>query len=300
MMELRHLDYFITMCEELHFTKAAQKLGISQPTLSQQIRALEQSMDTPLFDRIGKKVIVTEAGKILYHHCLQVFNEIGQAQLAIRELEGLNKGEIMIGCSGNHLLIRSIIDFHEKYPGIRLQVSELSTEETKRGLLSNELDLGIVFLPVEDDQLSSIALYTENLALLVPAEHPLAAMSNVDLRSLQNLPMALLPQKFLVRQLIDRAARKHGFSFHPILEMSTLDSLVKFVAQGIALTILPETYISDIGLESVRKVAIVNPTPQRTVGIVYRNNKYISAATKMFIESIKDRIPHTNSLPFED
>ena len=292
-MELRHLDYFITMCEELHFTKAAQKLGISQPTLSQQIRALEQNMDTPLFDRVGKKVIVTEAGKILYRHCLQVFNELGQAQMAIRELEGLNKGEIRIGCSGNHLLLPSIIAFHEKYPGIMLQVSELSTEETKRGLLNNELDLGVVFLPIEDDQIDSISLYTENLALVVPASHPLAGLKEIELQTLQTQPMALLPHKFFVRQMIDRAAKKNGFSFLPVLEMSTLDSLVKIVAQGTALTILPETYISGIEQEPIRKISIINPTPQRSVGIVYRNNKYISAATKVFIEYIKERLPHS-------
>jgi len=295
-MELRHLDYFMTMCEQLHFTRAAEKLGISQPTLSQQIRVLEQSIDTLLFDRVGKKVIVTEAGKILYKHCLLVFNELGQAQVAIKELEGLNKGEITIGCSGNHLLIPSIAAFHHQYPGIRLQVSELSTEETTRGLLNNELDIGVVFLPVEDEQINSIPLYTENLALLVPSSHPLANESEIELNKLNTLPMALLPQKFLVRQLIDRATKKHSFAIEPIIEMSTLNSLVKFVEHGIASTILPETYISSIDKRHIHKLSIVNPTPQRTVGIVYRNNKYISAASKAFIEHIKVHLPHSYAI----
>lgn len=283
------------MCQELHFTNAAQKLGISQPTLSQQIRTLEQNIGTLLFDRVGKKVILTEAGKILFRHCLRVFDELEQAQLAIQELEGLKKGNITVGCSGNYLLISSIISFNEKYPGIKIHVSELSTEETKRGLLDNQFDLGVVFLPVEDEQLDSIALYTESLCLLVPAGHPLAAKQHVELEQLKQLPLALLPPKFLVRQIIDRATREQGFMVSPILEMTTLDSLLELVKQNVALTILPETYLSGMRTEYISKCSITNPTPQREVGIVYRNDKFVSSAASTFIEHIKQTFQRKGS-----
>ncbi|TMV52851.1 LysR family transcriptional regulator [Paenibacillus mesophilus] len=292
-MELRYLEYFMTMCQELHFTRASEKLGISQPTLSQQIRALEQETDTLLFDRVGKKVVVTEAGKILYRHCVRMFDELGQAQSAIRELKGLQRGEIRIGCSGNHMLINSVISFHQLYPGIQISVAELSTEETRQGLLDNRLDLGVVFLPVEGEQLESIPLYTEKLSLAVPYHHPLAEATEIELDRLKQMPMALLPPKFLVRQLVDRATKSKGFRFQPVLEMTTLDSLMELVFRNIALTILPDTYLTGTDPKRTRRITIVDPTPQRVVGIVYRNDMFISSATKVFIEYLKQtfRIP---------
>ncbi|GAA3408133.1 LysR substrate-binding domain-containing protein [Paenibacillus hodogayensis] len=276
------------MCEELHFTRAAEKLGISQPTLSQQIRALELETDTLLFDRVGKKVIVTEAGKLLYRHALRVFDELGQAQNAVRELKGLKQGEIRIGCAGNHMLVSPLISFHRMYPGITINAAELSTEETRHGLLDNRLDLGVVFLPVEGEQLESIPLYTENLCLAVSESHPLAEYSQIGLEQLRDMPMALLPGKFLVRQLIDRATQTKGFRFRPVLELTTLDSLLELVARDVASTILPETYLSGTGQQKrMRRIPIVNPTPQRVVGIVYRNDIFMSAASRAFIDNLR-------------
>ncbi|MFB9752334.1 LysR substrate-binding domain-containing protein [Paenibacillus hodogayensis] len=282
------MEYFVAMCEELHFTRAAEKLGISQPTLSQQIRALELETDTLLFDRVGKKVIVTEAGKLLYRHALRVFDELGQAQNAVRELKGLKQGEIRIGCAGNHMLVSPLISFHRMYPGITINAAELSTEETRHGLLDNRLDLGVVFLPVEGEQLESIPLYTENLCLAVSESHPLAEYSQIGLEQLRDMPMALLPGKFLVRQLIDRATQTKGFRFRPVLELTTLDSLLELVARDVASTILPETYLSGTGQQKrMRRIPIVNPTPQRVVGIVYRNDIFMSAASRAFIDNLR-------------
>src|SRR5699024_3949932 len=96
-MELRQLEYFTAVSNELHFSRAAEKLNIAQPTLSQEIKTLEDEMGIPLFDRIGKKTALTEVGKILLHHSQRVFFEIEQAQAALRDLNGLQTGKLMIG-----------------------------------------------------------------------------------------------------------------------------------------------------------------------------------------------------------
>src|SRR4051794_11976840 len=111
-VDYRLLVYFLAVCEELHFTKAAEKLGISQPTLSQQIRLLEDRVGSPLFQRIGKKIYVTEAGEILRKHSRNIFHELEQAQMAMNELQGMQRGRLRIGCSGNHLLTATIMTFH--------------------------------------------------------------------------------------------------------------------------------------------------------------------------------------------
>ncbi|MGN7396690.1 LysR family transcriptional regulator [Peribacillus frigoritolerans] len=293
-MELRQLEYFKAIYEELHFTKAAEKIGIAQPTLSQQIRILEDEIGTPLFDRIGKKVIVTEAGKILHNHYIQSSDHLKQAQVAIGELQGLQQGTITIGCSGNHLLTSSIIEFYKQYPGIKISVSELSTEETKKRLLENELDLGVVFLPLENKQLESIVLHQEELCLAISIHHELANNAAVELKKLKSIPTALLPQYFLVRQLIDQSAREAGFSFKPILEMTTLEPLFEVVILNIAVTILPGSYLRNKNDDTVRILPITNPTPQKEIGIVYKKDRFMSSATRAFI----DQLTHDFQQPY--
>src|SRR5690625_1363346 len=145
-MELRQLEYFMEVCKELHFTRAAENLNIAQPTLSQQIKSLEDEVGIPLFDRIGKKITLTEAGRILLKHSQTIFFELEQAKLALNDLNGLERGNLTIGslfsCI-NYLLPGAIINFKKMYPNVELSVFGLRTEEIVSQLLNNELDLDL-------------------------------------------------------------------------------------------------------------------------------------------------------------
>ncbi|WP_038670140.1 LysR family transcriptional regulator [Pelosinus sp. UFO1] len=285
-MELRHLEYFMTMYKELHFTKAAEKLGISQPTLSQQIRILESEVDALLFDRVGKKVLVTQAGEILYQHCLQIFGELKQAHTAIGELQGLERGSLAVGCSGSHLLISSIVKFHTRYPGIKFSIVQLSTEEIKEKLLKNELDIGIAFLPLDDLQLATLYLYAEELCLAVCKKNELSKQKSVNLDMLKSIPIVLLPPKYIIRQFIDHATEELGFLFNPIIEMMPFEHLLEIVGRNIAVTILPRSYINSFADERIQTVSIANPAMKKEMGLIYRKDRFLSAATDKFIEEL--------------
>lgn len=276
----------MTMYRELHFTRAAEKLGISQPTLSQQIRILESEMDYPLFDRIGKKVLPTKGGDILYQHCLEIFSELTQAHAAIHELQGLQRGNIAVGCSGSHLLISSIVKFHTKYPGINLSIVQLSTEETKEKILNNELDIGIVFLPLDDVQLESFYLYGEELCLVLSTDHPLAKHATVTMEMLQTVPIVLLPRKYIIRQFIDQATEELGFIFNPMIEMMPYEHLIEIVRRNIAVTILPRSYMESFADDSLNTLTIDNPNMKKEIGVIYRKDKFMPAATDKFIEEL--------------
>ncbi|MET3543409.1 DNA-binding transcriptional LysR family regulator [Paenibacillus favisporus] len=285
-MDFRLLEYFLAVCEELHFTKAAVQLGISQPTLSQQIRLLEERVGMPLFQRIGKRNYLTEAGQTLKEHALNIFHELEQAQSEINELKGMQRGRLTIGCSGNHLLTRTLISFHQKQPGISISVVELATEETRAGLLANKLDLGVVFLPLEDEQLVSKELYTEELCLAVAKQHHLAATEVVKLDQLTEVPLILFPEKFLVRQMVDSYSAQAGVQLQPAFELSTMDSMLQMVRLGVGATILPRSYLVQGSDPSIRTVPIVEPVPQKKVGIVYRKQTFLSTAMLAFINEL--------------
>lgn len=295
-MEHRLLEYFLAVCEELHFTKAAEKLGISQPTLSQQIRLLEHRVGSPLFQRIGKKIYVTEAGEILHKHSRNMFHELDQAQAAINEIQGMQRGRLRIGCSGNHLLTATIIAFHALYPKIELSVTELATEETKERLLSNQLDIGVVFLPDEDEQFHYIPLYNEQLRFVISDKHPLAQAKAIRLADLAQLPVAMLQKKFYVRQMMDDCCEQSGFAWKPAIELSTLESLLQMAKNNVGGAILPGSYMDSTRSSGIRSIPIIDPIPQKDVGIVYRKDMFLCKTMDMFMKQLMQQFVATGKI----
>ncbi|NOU96108.1 LysR family transcriptional regulator [Paenibacillus sp. LMG 31456] len=287
-MEHRLLEYFIAVCEELHFTRAAERLGISQSTLSHQIQLLEHRVGAPLLTRIGKKTYISEAGELLLKHSRNAFHELDQAQAAINELSSMQRGRLRIGCSGNHLLTSAMISFHKQFPGVELSVTELATDETKEGLLTNQLDIGVVFLPFEDDLLESITLYNEELQLVVSDRSSLADAQCIEMKELQSYPILMLQKKFLVRQMMDNYCTEHGFLIKPILELSTLDSLLQMAKSNIGGAVLPRSYLINNGGPDIRPIPIIDPVPHKSVGIVYRKETYMCASIQTFIRELRN------------
>jgi len=290
-MELRQLEYFVAVSKTLHFTKAAETLHIAQPTLSQQIKNLEDEIGTPLFDRTGKKTSLTEAGKILLTHSQRIFHEMEQAQNAINDLNGLQRGKLTVGtlltCI-NYLLPPAILEFKRLYPNIELQVFGLRSKSILTGILENELDLGIGFLPVENKELETISLFTEELSLAVPLHHPLAYVNEIDMKKLDNVQMTLLPQDYFLRTLIDTYGKEAGITIQPTLEMSTMDSLIQMVIEGVGATILPVPYLDALQTNQLVKVKLRHPSPKRDIGFIYRKDKFMCTATKSFIAQITE------------
>lgn len=288
-MELRQLEYFIVLCQELHFTRAAEKLRIAQPSLSQQIRLLEHEVGMPLFDRIGKKNILTDAGKTLLHHSYNVFHEISQARAAISELQGLERGTLKIGSLltvVNYLLPPTIIGFHNTYPNVELSVQGLRTGDIYKGLLQNELDLGIVFLPIEHEDLEAIPIYEENLALAVSINHPFAHKEFVTLQILNDTPSILLPENYFLRQVVNEQCRSMNFTPKPVLEMTTMESIIQMVSKGVGVTILPKAYLDYIDNPQIKTIPIQDPVITTQIGIAYRKNKHLCAASRVFMEQL--------------
>lgn len=285
-MEFRLLEYFLAITKELHYTRAAEKLGISQPTLSQQMRLLESRLGTKLFQQKGKKIYITEEGKVLKEHANRVFYELDQAVKEINEINGLERGKVMIGCSGTQLLHSSIFSFHKQYPNIELSVVDTTTEDTVENLLNSTFDLGIVFLPVNNDKLESRRLFTSELYLICPKDHELASFPSVPLKELHQQRLFLLQKGYFIRGIIDHYCNEHGVHLNPLVELSDIISLVQMTITNNGVTILPKTYIEQMNDESVKIIPISDPLPQKEVGIVYQKSNFISTAGRAFINHL--------------
>ncbi len=296
-MELKQLEYFMTLSQELHFTRAAEKLGITQPSLSQQIRLLEHEIGMPLFDRVGKKTMLTEAGRALLHHGYNVFHELSQARAVISELQGLKRGTLKIGALltvVNYLLPPTVMGFHNSYPNVELSVLGLRTGDIYNGLLQNKLDLGIVFLPMEHKDLETIPLYKENLALAVAVDHPIAQAAFATLDILKETPSVLLPNTYFLRQVINEQCRALAFTPQPMLEMTTMESIITMVGKGVGVTILPKGYLDYIDNPHICTIPLKNPVLTTQIGVVYRKNKHLCAASRVFMEQLVSTVKSRN------
>ncbi|WP_308634570.1 LysR family transcriptional regulator [Paenibacillus silvisoli] len=284
-MELRHLEYFVTTCEELHFTRASVKLGITQPSLSHQIKVLEDELGVPLFDRIGKRIAVTEAGMILYKQSKLAFGSLASAREQIRELQTMERGTLSIGTLPgelNQLVTSLLIDFHREYPGVRIKV--FGVEDIVAKLLQNELDVAITILPVEDDRIFKLPLYREKFYFVATPDHPYASYSEMNFEEIKTQPIIMFPETHRCRQLIDMTCSNAGFELQPLIETTTIDSLFGLVRSGAGGTILSKTLLDMYGYEELLAIPIQNPTLCREVGIVYHRDKYMGKAARGFID----------------
>ncbi|MEK3936605.1 LysR family transcriptional regulator [Sporosarcina sp. FSL W7-1349] len=285
-MELRLLNYFRVVCEVLHFTRAAEKLGISQPTLSQQIRLLEDRLDTTLFFRVGKRIELTPAGVILLEHVNQIFLEIDCASEKIEELKGLHRGQLRIGSSGNHFLYSPLLSFHEKYPKIKLSVFDFTSEEIVQKVLNSELDIGAIFLPVYHEQLQTIPLFSSKLSVAVSYIHPFSNRDSIYMHELQLHPLFLLPKHYLLRQTIDKHCLELGFTLNPIVELSDIYSLIRMTQLHNGITIVPEIYAKDVADLPIKLLNIVDSLPTNEVGLIFRKGNFTSSAVQAFIDHL--------------
>lgn len=291
-MELRQLEYFLAVCRELHFTRAAEKLGIAQPSLSQQIRLLEHEMGTPLFDRIGKRIALTEAGGLLQTHALHVFHELAQARAAIGELQGLKRGTLKIGAlptAASDLLPPALAKFHARYPTIELSVQGARTGEIVDLLIRNELDLGIIMRAgtAEDmEAFETIPLYREELVFVVPQDHPLTECRALPLEALQDAPVILFPDSYVLRQVLDEACGKLGFEPRPVLETTTTEAVLRLVATGLGISMVPASALRASDNAAVRAIPVEGAAIATEMALIYRKHKHLCAASRAFIREL--------------
>lgn len=284
-MDFRQLRYFLKVAEESHFTRAAQGLYVSQPTLSQGVAQLEKEIGAQLFDRIGKKVRLTQAGEVFRAYALRALREMEEAQVALAELEGLKRGEVRVGVvqTVNAYLVPMIAArFGASHPGVTLQVEELSGDGIESGLLDGRLNLGIGFMPPQSGDIQAQPLFEEDLVLAVPRGHRLFSKRAVTVRELDGEAMVLMPPTFCTRRLWDEAALEAGVSLRVMVEINSVEGIMATVRAGKLATVLPALALrgEEARPDGLRALKLLDPTPRRSVGLLWRRDAYRCIASR--------------------
>lgn len=245
-MELRQLKYFKEACELGNFSEAARSLHISQSTLSQQIKQLEEELDVLLFDRIGKRIVPTEAGLAFLPYASKVICEAESGKQIIRDLKGLEYGKLYIGVtySLGPLLLTALRFFTKVYPKIQVSITFATSEELLKQLDNNELDFMLSFHPEGMlEPVDAIPLFSSRLYFVVHESHPLSSLSAITLKRLSQTPLILPAQGFATRKKIDMLCRQNHLSLNVGIEINDVHTILHALSDGSWGTILTQTAV---------------------------------------------------------
>lgn len=286
-MELRQLKYFITSADTLNFTEAARQCFITQSTLSQQIKQLETELGVQLFERIGKRVFLTETGRDFLPYARQTVADADYGVQRIKDIEDLKTGRLCIGTTFglSALITDAIARFSEQYPEIHLEVMFLKQDELIEAVRERKVDFALTFEMMEkDDLLTEQPVKTYHLCAIVSDQNPLVQQATVSLRQLADYNICTPARGMNARRMFDSLTNKKGIELQPKLEINEIHTLLHLVRTGRWVAILVDSIIH--GEEGLCAVPLREAALPMPVVWLYPKDMYIRKAMQKFMELI--------------
>ena len=240
-MNLHQLEIFLAVARHRHFSKAAAELDLTQSAVSMQIKQLEEELGVPLFDRLGKTTHLTTAGMILEEHASRILGWVREIYQSIEELQGLERGSVAVGASttpGIYILPAILGAYKRQYPQVELDYQIADTQQIEQMVVLNQLDFGVVGGHLIKQDLRIEPYLTDELILVVGADHPFAKGEDVTLERLQSVPFILRQKGFATRKVIDEAFEKRELKLNVIMELRDPESVKQMVIAGLGATIV--------------------------------------------------------------
>ena len=296
-MTLTQLKYVVAVADHGNFARAAESCNVTQPTLSMQIRKLEDSMDIQIFDRSSSPVRPTDMGQLIVEQARNALEEIRRIDEVIQEEQNVIKGELRIGIIPTlapYLLPLFIMEFIEAYPEVDVLVEELLTEQIVAKLRRNELDVGIFVTPYDEEDLQIVPLFHELFVVYMSTRHPLSDRVKINFEDLDLSQMWLLREGHCFRnQVINICGEQHTTEHSRLqFESGSLETLRRIVEREYGYTLLPELATLEMDQDQERFVKYFkNPQPVREVSLVHRRGMARHRLIESLGEEILENIP---------
>lgn len=288
-MELRHVRYLLAVADHGNFTRAAESLHISQPTLSQQIKQLERALRVQLLDRSGRAVRLTDAGQVYAEHARRALRDLDAAERAVHDVQDLTRGQLRVAMTPTitaYLIGPVVHRFRAAHPAVTVTVVETTQDRIEEGLLADDLDLGIAFAGAHVAGIESEALFTEDLSVVSGPGHVLLGRSGrLPLHELAQHPLALLSRDFATRVHIDRYFAENRIDPRIALEANSISALLEFVRGGSLATVLPDAIT--LAQPELEPLGVDPALPSRTVELLRRRTAYHSVAARAFASIVR-------------
>ncbi|MGK0465332.1 LysR family transcriptional regulator [Clostridium sp.] len=310
-MEFRQLQYMLTVAEEKSFSKAAQKLYIAQPSLSQYIQKLEQQLGVQLFDRSTNPLRLTYAGELYAETAKKILSLNLQLSNQMEDISNFKKGRITIGLSSfrsAYIIPKVLPLFHKKFPGIDVVLVEGNSVKLEDLAVKGITDISIMTLPIKENFFSYEPIFRENILLAMPPNHPICKKSltnhrshqhdaasadnihsEISLHELRDEPFILLKQHQKLHQIATSLCKQAGFSPKIILESESIEATHALVSSGMGIAFIPDS-ITLFPQTSITPIyfLIKDLETTRTLAVAYIKKRYLSRAAKEFITIMKD------------
>lgn len=284
-MTLRHMKIFVSVCQENSITLAAKKLYISQPAVSNAIKELESYYGLPLFDRISKKLYLTEAGKKVYDYALHINSLFIELETSLKDLDSV--GQLKIGSSitiATHLMSDYIQVFSNSFPNIQVFLTIDSSDVIEKLVLDNKLDFALIEGIVHSNNLISKDFIDDELIVICGLNHLLLKKANISIDDLSNQNFLMREKNSGTRELAESILSLHNITLNPLWESSSTEAIIQGVSKGLGISILPLQLVKDyIKRNQVVRLDVNGLTFKRKYHIIYHKNKFLTSAALEFM-----------------
>ncbi|WP_309118596.1 LysR family transcriptional regulator [Paenibacillus sp.] len=292
-MEFRQLGYAVQIYNEKNFSRAAEKLHIAQPSLSQQLAKLEKELGVTLFHRTTNAVEPTHAGEIFVNKAQVILDLVEQLRSEMNDISNLRKGKLVVGTlpiTGSHILPLVLPAFAKRHPGIEISLVEDTSANLEQLTSSGAVDLALLSLPIEETTLDYRPYATEEICLAVPQTHELAAAPEpIPVRSLADESFIVLKKGQGFRQITSDICAEAGFAPRIVFESSNIETVMSLVAAGMGVAFIPNMIAASKKGKYVPVFkSLTDPTPSRTLVIAERRGRYFTKAAEAFIETLME------------
>lgn len=288
-MTLRHLKIFLVVCEQDSITKAAEKLYISQPAVSNSVKELEDYYGIKLFDRISKRLILTEAGKRVLEYATHIVSLFDEMESNIHDLDKM--GKLNIGSSmtiGTNFMPNFVRRFKDLFPQTDIRVIIDSSDVIEKKIQRGELDFGLIESVVHLESIISETFMDDELAIICNPTHPFCNKT-VNIKDFIGEPFLLREKGSGARELFDDVLTSQGFSITPIWESTNTQALVNAAANGLGISVLPYILIKEeLVCGKIGSFKVDGLKFKRKFNIIYHKNKYLTSTAKAFIDMCKN------------
>lgn len=291
-MNLKRLGYFVTIVEEKQITKAANKLHMAQPPLSQQLRLLEEDLGVLLFERIGRKLELTEPGRVLYEKSKILLAQYEESFTEVQEVAKGMRGVLSIGSvkSCFSYVPERLKMFREMYPEIRFTLKEGDTFRMTEYLKRRDIEVAIVRLPLNMDAFLSIPLPDDQFVLVT--SNNWEVRTKITMKELKDLPLMMLHRVSGVGlyELVIGECRNHGFEPTIVCECPDADMLLSLVHKEVGYAILPKSTVNNRLVNDLQVIEIVDCNVQSEAAVIWLKDRYLSQSAKRFLETFQTPI----------
>ncbi len=293
---LDQLRILKAIVNEGSFKKAADSLFVTQPAVSLQIQNLEKQLEITIFDRGGRKAQLTEAGKLLIHYCERILGECQEACKAIDDLNNLQGGSLVVGASqttGTYLMPRMIGLFRQNYPLVSVQLQIHSTRRTGWSVANGQIDLAIIGgqLPLELNDLLEVTPYAnDEVALVLPIDHPLTKPQKLTKEDLYRLSFVTLDAQSTTRKVVDKLLKNSGLDVRRLkieMELNSFEAIKNAVQSGLGAAFLPVvSFERELSAETLFKPIVADLEVKRELKLITSPGRYSSRAANAFIKNV--------------